>query len=57
MLTALIILEIVDETDIYVDVQQKIKVVRGPNKRAAGKALAPLIQGQSLRSMFNFDET
>ncbi|KAK4698350.1 hypothetical protein P7C70_g7930, partial [Phenoliferia sp. Uapishka_3] len=37
--------EIVDETDIYVDVQQKIKVVRGPNKRAAGKALAPLIQG------------
>jgi metal transporter CNNM len=35
----------VDETDIYVDVQQKIKVVRGPNKRAAGKALAPLIQG------------
>ncbi|KAM0749153.1 DUF21-domain-containing protein [Meredithblackwellia eburnea MCA 4105] len=37
--------EIVDETDIYVDVHNKIKVVRGPNKRAAGKALAPLIQG------------
>ncbi|KAL8292145.1 hypothetical protein RQP46_001611 [Phenoliferia psychrophenolica] len=40
-----VIEEIVDETDIYVDVQQKIKVVRGPSKRAAGKALAPLIQG------------
>ena len=40
--------EIIDETDLYVDIHNKIKVVRGPTKRiAAEKALAPLIQGQS----------
>ncbi|ORY89765.1 hypothetical protein BCR35DRAFT_329115 [Leucosporidium creatinivorum] len=38
--------EIVDETDLYVDLNNKIKVVRGPSKRVAtGKALAPLIAG------------
>ncbi|SCZ89656.1 BZ3500_MvSof-1268-A1-R1_Chr9g10528 [Microbotryum saponariae] len=38
--------EIVDETDLYVDLNNKIKVVRGPAKRVAtGKALAPLIAG------------
>lgn len=32
--------------DLYVDLHNKIKVVRGPARRvAAGKALAPLIQG------------
>lgn len=42
--------EIIDETDLYVDIHNKIKVVRGPTKRiAAEKALAPLIQGQSQR--------
>ncbi|KAI5477554.1 DUF21 and CBS domain containing protein [Pseudohyphozyma bogoriensis] len=39
--------EIIDESDVYVDVHNKIKVVRGPQKPqvASGKALAPLIQG------------
>lgn len=36
--------EIIDETDLYVDVGAKVKVIRGPAKRlATGKALAPLI--------------
>lgn len=43
---------IIDETDVYVDIHHKIKVVRGPAKRvAAEKALAPLIQGQSVPSL------
>lgn len=34
--------------DLYVDLNNKIKVVRGPSKRVAtGKALAPLIAGVS----------
>lgn len=42
--------EIVDETDLYVDLNNKIKVVRGPSKRvSAGKALAPLIAGNLYR--------
>ncbi|GAA5844576.1 hypothetical protein JCM5353_001322 [Sporobolomyces roseus] len=36
--------EIVDETDLYVDIHMKTKVIRGPRKPAAGK-LAPLIAG------------
>ncbi|KAK4054686.1 cell agglutination protein Mam3 [Microbotryomycetes sp. JL221] len=38
--------EIIDETDLYVDLNNKVKVVRGPSKRVStGKALAPLIAG------------
>ncbi|GAA5903567.1 uncharacterized protein JCM6883_005044 [Sporobolomyces salmoneus] len=36
--------EIVDETDLYVDIHMKTKVIRAPRKPAAGK-LAPLIAG------------
>lgn len=47
--------EIVDETDLYVDLHNKIKVVRGPSKRvAAGKALAPLIQGKLSFLFFSY---
>jgi len=38
--------EIVDETDVYIDVHQKIKVIRRPALKASGKAgLGPLLQG------------
>lgn len=45
--------EIVDETDLYVDLHNKIKVYRGAAKRVATtQALAPLIQGVIERRRF-----
>ncbi|GAA6059512.1 hypothetical protein JCM10212_002255 [Sporobolomyces blumeae] len=37
--------EIVDETDLYVDIHMKTKVIRAPSRKPAAGKLAPLIAG------------
>jgi metal transporter CNNM len=39
-------IRIIDESDNWISIPERVRVVRGPEKRVnAGKALAPLIQG------------